>query len=556
MDQMNDRSTWNNITLIGFSGTGKSAVAPKLAAALGWAWIDMDNEISKLAGKNIQDIFAQDGEPRFRALERQVLESTCKKSATVISAGGGAAVDQHNRDLMHRCGMVVLLEATPETIYKRLQGGMNDAASVRPLLAGPDPLKKIRDLKHQRQPSYAAADWTVHTDNLSLEEVTQEIVHGWDYWRRSYRGGAVEANAVATVTTSTRSYPIIAGWGTLEMLGANMTAAGLSGSAFVISDETLRYIYGDRILRFLEQAGFKAQSMSLPPGETSKTLASVQRVYDFLVNHRAERSDVIVAFGGGVIGDIAGFVAATFLRGIAFVQVPTTLVAMVDASIGGKTGVDHPQGKNLIGAFYQPSLVLADVQLLTTLERRELMSGWAEVIKHGLILDAELFEYLDSHADSLKALEEEAVVYAVSRSAQIKAQVVSEDERETTGRRTLLNYGHTIAHGIETATDYKQYAHGEAVSIGMVGAAMLAERRGLVKPNVTARHKEVLEKFELPVSSPDVSQTAVLKAMETDKKVKRKAIRWVLLKQIGKAVVRSDVSEAHVREILTELGMK
>ncbi|MEW6033790.1 MAG: 3-dehydroquinate synthase [Chloroflexota bacterium] len=556
---MNGSRSGCNVIIIGFSATGKSQIAPRVAAALGWEWLDTDIEIVKIAGKGIEDIFAQDGEPRFRALERQALEAACRKRSTVISVGGGAAVSTENRELMRRAGMVVLLEARPETIYQRLQKDSAEGASIRPLLAGADPLQRIRELKQSRQSSYdAAADWTVHTDDLSTEEAALEVVRGWRYWSRSRCGDvtAAEGAPAVVVVTATQSYPVYVGWGILETLGREMRKCGLSGSAFVVSDETVAHIYGQRVRGFLRDAGFRASILALPPGETAKTLDNVSKIYDFLVKSKAERGDVVVAFGGGVVGDIAGYAAATFLRGMCVVQVPTTLVGMVDSSIGGKVGVDHPRGKNLIGAFHQPSLVLADVQLLTTLPERELASGWAEVIKHGLILDAEFFALLNDRAGALMALEEESLVRAISCSTAIKAGVVAEDERETSGRRTLLNYGHTIAHGIEAATGYKRFLHGEAVAIGMVGAAMLSQRMGLVGPEVVAQHRSLLEKFRLPVSCPDVERKAVLRAMELDKKVKEGAIRWVLLEGIGKAVLRSDVPVKHVREVLAELGIR
>jgi 3-dehydroquinate synthase len=257
------------------------------------------------------------------------------------------------------------------------------------------------------------------------------------------------------------------------------------------------------------------------------------------------------------------------LRGMPWVQVPTSLIAMVDASIGGKVGVNHPDGKNLIGAFYQPSMVLADAQTLNTLPQRELTSGWAEVIKHGSILDKEYFEFLESNVAGLTNLEPECLTRAIARSAVIKAQVVSQDEKEREGKRTILNYGHTIGHGLEAATQYRTFLHGEAVAIGMAGAAKLSHRLGLLPAHAAERQEALLRQFGLPTSlqaqaaSPGhvkkqnglrVSPARITKAMELDKKTKGKAIRWVLLQDIGKAVIRSDVREEDVLAILRELG--
>lgn len=546
------------IIVIGFSGSGKSAVAPLVAAALGWQWCDTDEDISRLAGKSVPDIFAEDGEARFRELERQVLNSACGRNHVVVSTGGGAAVDPANRAAMHDGGMVVLLEARPETIHARLARGMAQGGAKRPLLEAPDPLQRIRELKEARQLPYATADWTVHTDDLTPEQVAAEVVRGWDYWSKARRpapGVTGEGARVIAVPAASRAYSVFVGWGILDTLGRRMKQAGLEGGAFVVSDETVSCLYGQRVQAFLEDAGFRTASVSFPAGEQSKSLASVSRICDFLVQQKAERGDTVVALGGGVVGDVAGFAAATFLRGINVIQVPTTLVGMVDSAIGGKTGVDHPQGKNLIGAFHQPSLVLSDVQLLTTLPRRELSAGWAEVVKYGLIMDAQFYALLESRAGSLLSMDADTVVEAVSRSVAFKARIVGEDEKETKGRRTILNFGHTIGHGIEAATGYGAFLHGEAVAVGMVGAAMLSQRMGLAGPEVVSRVRGVLERLSLPVSCPGVSGSQVLNAIKLDKKVKGKAVRWVLLEGIGKAVVRSDVPAEYVSGVLAELEM-
>jgi 3-dehydroquinate synthase len=253
-----------------------------------------------------------------------------------------------------------------------------------------------------------------------------------------------------------------------------------------------------------------------------------------------------------MIGDLAGFVAATFLRGLPWLQAPTSLIAMTDASIGGKVAIDHPHGKNLIGAFYQPSLVLADVQTLATLSQRELTSGWAEVIKHGLILDADLLKLLEDSARDLVKLKPDITSKVIARSAAIKCRIVSEDEKET-GIRTLLNYGHTIAHGLEAASKYDRFLHGEAVAIGMMGAARLSHRLGLLSPEAVERQKAILQKFGLPTDCSGVPLADVFEAMELDKKVRDKAIRWVLLEDIGRAVIRSDVPKKDVVSILQEV---
>jgi len=566
----------SNLVITGFSGTGKSLVGNEVARKLGWSFVDTDEEIVKQTGKAIAEIFKQEGEAKFRELERQTISKASQQSNTVIAIGGGAIVDPHNYEALAKNGLIFCLEAKPETIYERLfrEAACNPQTEVRPLLAVENPLERIRQLKASRQPYYAKADWTIHTDGLTINEVAEEVVRAWGLLSRANSrpvSASDDKDIACWVKTETQSYPIFVGYGLLDKLGGKMKQAGLSGTTIIISDENVFSFYGGRVETVLKGAGFPVSFFVLPPGEQTKNMDQIVRIYDFLIAHQVERDDIIVALGGGVIGDLAGFVAATFLRGIRWVQVPTSLVAMVDASIGGKVGVNHPEGKNLIGAFYQPNMVLADTETLTTLPQRELTSGWAEVIKHGLILDKEFFEFVESSVSELAKLEPKLLTQAIARSAKIKAQVVSEDEKERKEKRTLLNYGHTIGHALEAASHYRRFLHGEAVAIGMMGAAMLSERLGLLPSAAVGWQRALLQKFGLPTSlraeaaSSDLSGrgkkrsnlklslAALTKAMELDKKVKGKAIRWVLLEDIGKAVIRSGVPQEDVLAVLRAL---
>ena len=303
----------------------------------------------------------------------------------------------------------------------------------------------------------------------------------------------------------------------------------------------------------LHEAGIVAHTFVMPSGEATKSLETVQAVYQWLGEHRAERGHAILAVGGGMVGDLAGFVAATYLRGLPFAQVPTSLAAMVDASIGGKVGVNLPSGKNLVGAFNQPRAVIADVELLSTLPPREMASGWAEAIKHALILDPALFDLFNKKAEALLALERDITTQVVRRSVAIKVGVVTEDERETTGRRSILNYGHTVGHAIEAATAYGTYLHGEAVSVGMMAAAEIGRRMGITPPEVVERQRELLLRFRLPVAAPRLSPDALARAIALDKKTTGGAVKWVLLEDIGRTVQRRDASPALVREVLDDL---
>lgn len=549
------KAAGRNIILIGFSATGKTRVGSEVARRLGWHLADTDSRIVEMAGKPIERIFAEDGEQKFRGYEKAALAEACSHDRAVIACGGGIVVDPANRELMSESGIVILLEARPETIYQRLLSNTGD--EVRPLLSGDNPMKNIRDLKEKRQTLYdEASDWAVRTDNLTIEEVCDEVMRGWHYGIRrkdNIYSANIDANGSSSVVvTATGAYPIFVGYGILDQLGTKLKDAGLSGSVSIISDDNIYKIYGTRVENNLKGAGYDVGSYIVSAGEQSKSLDVAAKIYDWMVQRRVERGSAVVALGGGMVGDLAGFVAATYLRGLPLVHVPTSLLAMVDASIGGKVAVDHAKGKNLIGSFYQPHLVLSDVETLKTLPQRELTSGWAELIKHALILDADLFEFLNGQSQKLTGLDEQATVEAVARSAAIKAGVVSLDEKEA-GLRTILNYGHTIAHGLETASGYDTFLHGEAVAIGMMGAAMISQRLGLTSGDIVEKQKSILVKYGLPVNCKDVDSDKVLQSIELDKKVKGKKVRWVLLEDIGSTAIRDDVPQNLASEVIKDL---
>jgi len=561
------------IILTGFSGTGKTVVARLVAARLGWQAVDTDDLIVQRAGKPIPDIFAQDGEQAFRHLERDVLAQVCQQAEVVVGVGGGANVSGENRRIMADGAFIVCLEARPETILQRLRPQLERKPDARPMLAGPDPLGRIRELKALRAPFYALPDYTVHTDGLSPEQVASEVVRAWEELSSAALAaegrlaaltadpGAVAVaapnrlpdDATCVVRAASASYPVFVAWGALPDLGRRLAQAGLSGRAFLIADASVHARWGAAAEEALRSAGFVVAVYPVPAGEASKNLATAAAIYDWLVSQRAERGEAIVALGGGMVCDLAGFVAATFARGLPLVHVPTSLLAMVDASVGGKVAVDHPQAKNLIGAFYQPRLVLADVSLLQTLPQRELTSGWAEVIKHALIMDEELLCLLEANAEAALRLDPEVAERVIARSVTLKAAVVSEDEREETGRRTILNYGHTIGHGLETAADYAGLLHGEAVAVGMSGAARIAVRLGILSSTVAERQDALLARFGLLLRAPGVDAQKALSAMALDKKAQGGAVRWVLLEDIGRSVIRRDVPPPLVEEVVVEL---
>jgi 3-dehydroquinate synthase len=560
------------IILTGFSGTGKSLIAPLVADRLRWHAIDTDSLVERAAGKPITDIFQQDGEAHFRELEADAVRKACALERAVVSIGGGAVLRPDNRRHLAHDGFVVCLGARPETVLRRLsEGPPGDEPVDRPLLAGPDPISRIRELKGRRQSYYALADHTVHTDGLTLDLVAEEVVRAWR--RRSASaladpdrldafvgspvtaapGHAASTGAACVVRARSATYPVYVDWNALFDLGLRLRQASLATQVFIVSDDTVFACYGKQVEAALAQADIPVASYTVPPGEASKSLETAAAIYDWLIEQRAERGHAIVALGGGMVTDLAGYIAATYVRGVPLVHVPTSLLAMVDAAVGGKVAVNHPQAKNVIGAFYQPRFVLADVSTLRTLPPRELTSGWAELIKHALTLDPDLLTFLEGHADAILALEAEPTTEAIRRSVAVKAAVVSEDEREETGRRTILNHGHTVAHAIESATEYDCFLHGEAVAIGMTVAAAISRRLGLLSSEVERRQRALLERFGLPARAQGLNRAALLSAMALDKKVRDRAIRWVLLEDVSRTVLRDDVPQAVVEQALDEV---
>jgi 3-dehydroquinate synthase len=337
-----------------------------------------------------------------------------------------------------------------------------------------------------------------------------------------------------TVNLGDRSYPIYVGAGILERAGEWLKQAGLRGKVAVVTNPTVAQLYLDAIHEALTNAEFEVTPILLPDGEEHKNLKSVASIYDRLIGERFERKSCVLALGGGVIGDVAGFAAATYLRGAPCVQVPTTLLAQVDSSVGGKTGVNHEIGKNLIGAFYQPKMVLIDVAVLRTLPRRELIAGLAEVIKYGIIQDPELFELLEQRAEKLLGLDLDLLSHVIAVSCAIKARVVEADEREE-DFRAVLNFGHTIGHALEAVTGYRELLHGEAIGVGMVKAVALSMRQGFCDPVSLNRVVALLKKVGLPVEiPPGVSPQNLIQAMEVDKKVAGGKIKFIMCEGIGK----------------------
>lgn len=546
----------NCIVLVGLSGSGKSTVGQLIAERLGWQFVDTDQLVEEEAGREVAGIFAEEGEAAFRERERRAIDGAVGRDHIVVATGGGAPLTAEGRSAIGR-GFVVWLVVSPERAADRLRA--NPETDVRPLLEG-DPSGRLQQLLDERRALYALADAAVDVDSLTPEQTADEVIQLWHEEKSHSPAGRRRFGAdtgvdehrhsapaiAAMVRTPTATYPVIVQQGALDELGAICRENELRGRAFLLTDTDVGPLFAGAAEAALTAGGYPVRSFRILAGEHEKTLAAVSRVYDWLLAERVERSDFVVCLGGGVVTDLGGFAAATCLRGIAFVHVPTTLLAMVDASVGGKTGVDHPLGKNMIGAFAQPRAVVIDPWLLETLPRRQLVAGWAEVIKHGLILDEALVADLEAGATQPGAMMSTDLI---ARSVAIKAGVVSDDEREA-GRRTLLNYGHTIGHALEAVTGYTQLLHGEAVALGMRAAGLISVELGLLPAAEFDRQQRLIRAYGLPESIPGVDLEAVLTAAHSDKKVRAGSIRWVVLEEIGRASTRDGVPEEIVRNAL------
>jgi 3-dehydroquinate synthase len=352
------------------------------------------------------------------------------------------------------------------------------------------------------------------------------------------------------VELAERSYDIIIGSTILDKLGENLKTLNLSPMAAIVSTPTVFSLYGERVSDAVRKSGFNVVTVIVPDGEEYKDLLRIQQIYDELLAHKLDRSSALIALGGGVIGDMTGFAASTYMRGIAYIQVPTTLLAQVDSAVGGKTGVNHSLGKNMIGTFWQPGLVLTDVETLKTLPKREVLAGLAEVIKYGVIYDRGLFDFLETNRDMILNLDRNALTHIIKRSCKIKAEVVGKDERES-GLRAILNYGHTIGHAIETLTGYTQFLHGEAVAIGMYREAMLSHLLGFVGKEQVMRIKAIIDAFGLPSEMPpEISVDSLLASMQLDKKTVAGQLKFILPEKIGAVRIHKGISEKAIRESL------
>ena len=535
-----------NIFLVGLMGSGKTTVGRALAKKLNKRFFDSDHEIEARTGASIPLIFEIEGEASFRQREADMIRELTAHEDVVLATGGGSILDPRSREFLKSRGLVIYLRAGVNSILQRTGHDKN-----RPLLQTADPRRRLEELTQQREPYYReVADVVIETGRPNVQYLVQTIVAHLDSWAREKTNASFRDADTHSMDTSTetpiepitlhvdlgeRSYPIIIGQSLLA--GDGRIASAVAGErAAIITNTVVGPLYLDAVAQSLRAAGKRVTEIVLPDGEEEKNWENLQSIYNGLLNDKCDRKTTIIALGGGVIGDMAGFAAATYMRGVPFVQVPTTLLAQVDSSVGGKTGINHPLGKNMIGAFYQPQAVIADTATLNTLPARELSAGLAEVIKHGAIIDARFFDWIEANISKLMARDPAALAYAIQRSCEIKADVVRQDEREG-GLRAILNFGHTFGHAIESGMGYGQWLHGEAVGCGMVMAADLSQRLGYIDAATRDRVTALVHAAGLPHIAPDLGVERWLDLMQVDKKNEGGQIRFILLKPLGAPLI-------------------
>jgi len=531
-----------NLVLTGFMGCGKSVIGREVARRMGREFVDTDYLIEMRTGRSIPDIFARDGEAAFRAIEAEVCRELGAERGLVVATGGWTLGAPENRAAVAAGGLVICLHADAATLIERL-----GSAQGRPMLEDQNWQARLRGLLARRLPVYLSFPLQVNTGNLSVGEAADRVLALWEAFGEEAAG---QLPVSLPVTYGEEGYSVLIRDGLLEQAGVLLAAAGRWSSVAVISDRVVEPLYVPQLTVALRQAArppCSAEAMArpvcaaMPAGEAHKTLETVTQLYAKLLAGGLDRNGLVLALGGGVVGDVAGFTAATYMRGVALAQLPTTLLAMVDSSVGGKTGVDLPYGKNLVGAFKQPVMVLIDPLVLKTLPEAELRAGMAEVVKAGIIGDAELFEYLGRGTT-------DDMAWLIRRAVAVKIAIVEADPYER-GRRTVLNLGHTFGHAFELLSQYRM-RHGEAVAIGMAVAAQLAEQLGLCRMETTRRIITTLQRLGLPTTVPAYAAETVWEAMTRDKKKRGGRLRFVLPHDIGRVEIHDDIPREQVLEVL------
>ncbi|MCW2285146.1 shikimate kinase/3-dehydroquinate synthase [Rhodoblastus acidophilus] len=548
------------LVLVGMMGSGKTSIGKRLAQRLNLAFVDSDHEIEAAHRLTISEIFASHGEPYFRDGERRVLARLIGEGERVIATGGGAFIDPRTRDLIRERAVSIWLQAEFGVLMRRVR-----KRPTRPLLQNDDPEGVMRRLIDQRYPIYAEADIAAQSRDAPHEVIVEEIMQALDAHLAKQGEFAADMNTLVlppaaahvAVALGDRSYDILIGPNLIATAGARIAQLAPGANVFIVTDAHVGALWLAPLEASLDAAGIRHNRLILPPGESTKDFAHFQQLCEAALEARVERGDLLIALGGGVMGDLTGFAAASLRRGMNFVQIPTTVLSQVDSSVGGKTGINSAHGKNLIGAFHQPSLVLADTGSLATLPPREFAAGYAEVVKYGLIDRPDFFAWLERHWPAVFARGPE-LEHAIAVSCEAKAAVVARDETEQ-GDRALLNLGHTFGHALEKIVGYDsaRLVHGEGVAVGMACAFRFSAREGFCPPEAAERVEAHLRAVGLPtrirqaLSKPcDVDE--ILTAMAQDKKVKRGALTFILARDIGQSFIAKNVDVAKVRVFLED----
>lgn len=502
------------IFIYGPPASGKSSVGCALAERLRLPFVDLDTAIEQRAGRTIPQIFAEDGEPGFRVLENEMLQEVLAGEPSVVALGGGTLLDEANRAACRKNGVVVCLQVDDAKLLARAE----KAADQRPLVAG-RVREKMAQLLEARRQHYAGFSTRLDVNKLSVKKAVAKIciLLGRFTIEDPNRG---------------TSYPVLVGDGLLAGLPALVESCRTDGRLALVSDSNVAPLYLDAVQTSLEAHGFKVTPFIVPAGEGSKSLATLQTLWDGFLAAGLGRKSMVLALGGGVVTDLTGYAAASFMRGIFWGALPTSVLGMVDASLGGKTGINLPAGKNLVGAFYPPRFVLADVSTLQTLPEREWRGGLAEVVKHGVIADISLFEICGQGLEHIQ--QNSAAV--ISQAVAVKVDVVNRDPFEG-GLRACLNLGHTIGHAVESLSDYA-LSHGEAVSIGTVAEARIAEKLGLAKPGLADEILSVLAALGLPFEIPlEIDKNAIYQTLQLDKKRAAGKVKFALPVEVGRVEI-------------------
>lgn len=539
-----------NIILVGMMGAGKTTIGKALAGSLDKEFADSDHEIQERTGVKIPVIFEIEGEAGFRKRESETLLELTKKRNIILATGGGAVLHPGNRQLLRQNGIVIYLRASVSDLYRRTRHDKN-----RPLLQTQNLYARLNELYLQRDALYReTAHIIIDSGKQGVRFLVQKLINKLLSLDLNTIMLGDHRNIMQTITvdfTSSaekRSYPIHIGHGILQH--ADLIAAHLPQKRVaIVSNTKVAPLYLEKLQTALNKLGIQSFPIILPDGEAHKNWQTLNLIFDALLQNHCERNTALLALGGGVVGDLTGFAAATYLRGVPFIQIPTTLLAQVDSSVGGKTGINHPLGKNMIGAFYQPRLVLTDSATLDTLPDRELRAGLAEVIKYGLIRDPAFFDWLEQNMHRLLARDPVTMNEAIQRSCENKAEIVAADEKEK-GIRALLNLGHTFGHAIENGMGYGTWLHGEAVAAGTVMAAELSRRMKLISDGDVQRIRRIFTQAGLPVAAPKMPQEKYVQLMALDKKVESGKMRFIVLNRIGEAVMRADIAPAVLNETI------